>query len=181
MALPVYFVGLINLLYLLSLIFRLVRGHTRTATVGILVGALCVTGLLSFEAIESRNFVDVIEEYKTQQRAWRITVKKANRILQNKQDLGEPVNLVFTESWFHQRRHLHRLKYDRLIYLDPIDDNFIIRDGKLRGSLYLPQPGDLLINIDEDDLSFLGDELDHWRLIYAYDDELPYARIYERR
>ncbi len=181
MALPVYFVGLLNLLYLLTLLYAPLRLRAKTATPAIVVGAACIAGLLTFEATAGRNFVDVIQEYKTQQWAWRMTMKKAARALRHKHDLGETANLIYTESWFNERRHLDRLPFDRLIYLDPVDHYYLIKRGKGRGSLYQPQYGDLLINIDEDDLSFLGEELAHWHLLYTIDEALPYARIYQYR
>ena len=94
---------------------------------------------------------------------------------------GDEVNLIYSKSWFRNRDHLRRLKYDRLIYLDPDTHAHIIFDGVDTGQNYIPKPGDFLLNIDTGkQLEKHSIDLSSYQLIYEYDPDLSNGKIYRR-
>ena len=103
---------------------------------------------------------------------------KIDDITRDTKNDGKDVNLIFTKSWFNLNRHLDRLRYDRLIFLDPTTKKYTIIDGINKDEPYIPQKGDFLINIDQNGLDFLGKSLDSYDLIYSYSEKVKNGRIY---
>ena len=116
-----------------------------------------------------------------EQTSWRDTLGAAKALITQKVLAGEEVNLIYTKSWFDSERHLNRLRYQRLIYLDPDDRSYLVKDGTGRGAAYEPRKGDILINIDEKDLDFLGDELSKYDVIYEFDKGLGNGKLFAYR
>ena len=179
--LPVYFVALLNIVYLLWAAYRFCGSTLSRPALGVIVIALCSLGLLGYEYKEGHGFVDVIDRIDKAQTSWRDTLVAAKSLIAKKLEAGEEVNLIYTESWFDSRRHLNRLRYQRLIYLDPDDRSYLVKDGTGRGAGYTPKKGDILINVDQKDLDFLGDELSKYEVIYEFDKRMGNGKLFAYR
>ena len=164
--LPVYFVALLNILYFFGAAYNFSSNNLRKPALGVIAIVLCSLGLLGYEYREGSRFTDTIDRFRRVQTSWRDTLVTAKSFMAQKLEAGEEVNLIYTTSWFDDERYLNRLRYQRLIYLEPDDHSYLVKDGAGRGRAYTPKRGDILINIDRRDLDFLGDELSKYELIY---------------
>ena len=179
--LPVYFVALLNILWLFRAAHKYCGSTLSKPALGVTVIALFSLGLLGYEYKEGHGFVDVVYHIDREQTSWRDTLGAAKALITQKVLAGEEVNLIYTKSWFDSERHLNRLRYQRLIYLDPDDRSYLVKDGTGRGAAYEPRKGDILINIDEKDLDFLGDELSKYDVIYEFDKGLGNGKLFAYR
>ena len=92
---------------------------------------------------------------------------------------GEDVNLIYSKrSWFSAKRHLGRLRFDRLIEFDPRRNHFKVKKGIDQDQTYIPQAGDLIFTIDQD-ASSLHPLLERWpsELLYQDRNGHPNGRI----
>ena len=135
-------------------------------------------GVIALEHQGENTFFDRVQSTKTRQASWLTTIIKIDDITRDTKNDGKDVNLIFTKSWFNLNRHLDRLRYDRLIFLDPTTKKYTIIDGINKDEPYIPQKGDFLINIDQNGLDFLGKSLDSYDLIYSYSEKVKNGRIY---
>lgn len=73
-------------------------------------------------AVEHRfahHFQERFSSIRNTQRSWPATFDAARTLALETRRRGEPVNLIFSKSWFKHSDYLRSLPYDRLIYLDP--------------------------------------------------------------
>ena len=182
MALPVQFVATINLVVLWNWATRSWR--QRNHEPGKIVAASgCVASLalIGTEHLVRVDFHHRISKMRVSQESWRSTYDEIDRISKLAKKNGEEVNLIYSKSWFRNRDHLRRLKYDRLIYLDPDTHSHIIFDGIDTGKNYNPKPGDFLLNIDTGkQLEKHNIDTSSYQLIYEYDPDLSNGKIYRR-
>ena len=133
------------------------------------LGLAAVTSCLGFISLEHRlenNFAKNVNKIKAKQNSWQQTFEKVDLVTKKAKRRGDEVNLIFTKSWFRRKRHLDRFTYDRLIFFDPEDRSYTTIDGINSGEVYIPKPGDFLINIDRGNTDFLEGELNQYSEIY---------------
>ena len=95
---------------------------------------------------------------------------------------GEEINIIYSKSWFRNRGHLERLKFNRLIYYDIDLQTYTVVDGTDKGSTYKPQPGDFLLNIDTGKrLKNSSIDMAPYDKIWNYDDRESNGKIYRLR
>ena len=182
MALPVQFIATIDLVVLWNWATTSWRGRNQQAAKHVaLSGCFASLALIGSEHLARVDFHHRISEMQVSQESWRSTYDKIDRISKLAKQNGDEVNLIYSKSWFRNRDHLRRLKYDRLIYLDPDTHAHIIFDGIDAGQNYIPKPGDFLLNIDTGkQLEKHSIDLSSYQLIYEYDPDLSNGKIYRR-
>ena len=148
MALPVQFASTLNLVVLATwLIGWLQTRGINTRTLGIGTVVAC-GGLIGIEHLERRDFVHRINKMQIAQDSWVKTLDKMDQISQQALIAGEEINIIYSKSWFRNRGHLERLKFNRLIYYDLDLQTYTVMDGTGKGTSYQPKSGDFLLNID---------------------------------
>ena len=90
------------------------------------------------------------------------------------------MNVIISKSWFRRFNHLKRLHYDRLIYLNEDSKNYLIIDGKDKGSSYIPRKGDYFLDLDtgKKRMKEFGLNLKDFELIYKYSPNVSNGHIY---
>lgn len=181
MALPVNLVAVIDMLMVWAVSISpwlLKRSGQRTT------GAIGVGLSLSIVAVEHRfahHFQERFTSIRNTQRSWRGTFDQAQALALQSRRRGEPVNLIFSKSWFKHSDYLRTLPYDRLIYLDPDTGDSHVIDGIGQGERYRVQPGDLLLDLDSGNkLKKYGIDLRGYRRIYDFDPTVSNGHIYRR-
>ena len=179
MALPVQWVALLDLLFLWStwLEPRLQRRWPQTAINGL---AILSSGLiLTIEHRFAQTFISRWTDIHETQNSWRATLDQADTFARETRRKGEPVNLIFTKSWFKHSDTIKRLPFDRLIYLDPDKKEYKILEGRNRKQLYQPQPGDLFLDIGSGNkLKKYGIDISDLELLYTFNPKVSNGRIY---
>ena len=178
LSLPIQFVGVLDLLYLWTIVYRVLPARPAAARVAP-VAAILVALILAYEQATPPNFFTKVSTVKQVERSWLATYRKARKLVQEKIARGEEVNIIYTRSWFNDARHLNRLHYDRLIFLDPTDHSYTVMAGTGQGSLYRPKSGDLLLLIDKRGVPVLGHAIQDYKLVFDYDKNSDNAKIYE--
>lgn len=179
LALPIQFVAALNILFL----WGMVSARTRTAP-GVqhavsIFALLTIVVLIAYEHTHKPNFFNAVLDIKAQQTAWMKTFHKAESFAQRKNARGEAVNVLYTKSWFRHYRHLDRINYDRLVFLDPKNLTYTVMKGANQGEQYTPQSGDLLVNPDNRDIHLIRDELAKYRVLFDANPNLRNGKIYE--
>ncbi|MGB5834695.1 MAG: hypothetical protein WBG92_22280 [Thiohalocapsa sp.] len=181
LALPVYYVALLDILYMGVIVYNYASSRIKPNAAYLPGVVVCFALLFFHESKGGASFYSTLTYYKDVQSSWETTFNKVDEIAREKFATGDEVNIIYTKSWFNDGRHLDRLRYHRLIYLDPIDHNYVVKDGVNPGAHYKPKPGDIFINIDKDNLDFVENELQDLEMVYAYDEGRRNGRIYEFR
>ena len=124
------------------------RMHWRTTAC---LGTAFTLSLLGAESQLSRpSFASKVNHMKRRQESWLGAYTNMNSIGRTLKQQGETVNIIYSsKSWLSRRRHLGRLRYDRLIEYDPKQNVYEIVDGINKDSTYQPIQGDLVLNIDK--------------------------------
>ena len=179
MALPVQFIAVIDILVIWAsgVRPRLSRrvGEHRITPLAVALSSC----LLTFELLLPENFYVRIRDMTLTHRSWAATYREADAVLREARTSGEPVNLIFSKSWFRRFGHLKRLKYDRLVYLNEQDKSYLIMDGIGKGGSYKPKKGDFFLDIDAGSaLSKKFDiDLSEYKEIYRYSPSLSNGRL----
>ena len=152
LALPVQLVTVLNLTWLWSSLIatQLPQNMPRRlqATLG---SALAMTLVMTESNLSKPSFGAIVTSIKQRQASWLGAFERTDQVARSIKRKGKEVNIIYSEnSWFSHKRHLGRLKYDRLIEYDPETNNYLIEDGINEGEPYTPSSGDIVINIDED-------------------------------
>ena len=147
-------------------------------------GAIGVGLSLSIVAVEHRfahHFQERFTSIRNTQRSWRATFDQAHELAAETRRRGEPVNLIFSKSWFKHSDYLRTLPFDRLVYIDPDSGQSRIVEGIDRGQPYQAQAGDLFLDIDSGKkLKKFGIDLSQYQLIYEFDPKVSNGHIYRR-
>ena len=69
-------------------------------------------------------------------------------ITRRAKEKGETINLIYSKGWFKHSDQMKKLTYDRLVYYDIDNRQYIIKAGIDKGKPYSPQTGDYLVDID---------------------------------
>ena len=181
MALPVQFASTLNLVVLATwLIGWLQTRGINTRTLGIGTVVAC-GGLIGIEHLERRDFVHRINKMQIAQDSWVKTLDKMDQISQQALIDGEEINIIYSKSWFRNRGHLERLKFNRLIYYDLDLQTYTVMDGTGKGTSYQPKSEDFLLNIDTGRrLNKLGFDMSPYKKIWDYSDKESNGKIYRR-
>ena len=79
-----------------------------------------------------------------------MTYEKLDKTSREIRESGDDVNIIVNKkSRFSVKRHLNRIPYSSLIEYMPNENQFIIKDGAHKGSIYIPKVGDLIANLDK--------------------------------
>ena len=118
----------------------------RTATLGTAIASAIVI----FESkVLQPSFLSTFHSTRHQQASSLKTYQHVEELAQKTKQIGNDVNIIYSDkSWYSRKRHLDRIKYDRLIEYDSQAETFRIKDGINKDSIYDPKPGDIIINID---------------------------------
>lgn len=140
-----------------------------------ILGGIGVTGILlliGYEHLDTRtSFYGHASRVHELHNSWEETYKEIDELTRKLKQDGNEVNIVYSsKSWLSWRRHLDRLRYDRLVEWNPGYNKFIVRDGMGKKSDYLPQNGDIYINIDRNDKQILPTTPGYdYKKIYQFD------------
>ena len=181
MALPVQFASTLNLVVLAQWLISWLqtRGvNTRKLGVGTVVAC---SGLIGIEHLERRDFAHRINKMQIAQDSWVKTLDQMDQISQQALVNGEEINIIYSKSWFRNRGHLERLKFNRLVYYDLDLQTYTVMDGTGKGSSYEPKIGDFLLNIDTGRrLKEYGFDMSSYQKIWDYSDKKSNGKIYRR-
>ena len=179
MALPVQWVALLDLLFLWStwLEPRLQKHWPQAAINGL---AIFTSGLiLAIEHRFAQTFISRWSDIHETQNSWRATLDQADAFARKARRKGEPVNLIFTKSWFKHSDTIKKLPFDRLVYLDPEKKEYKILEGRNRKQIYKPQPGDFFLDIGSGNkLKKYGVDVSRLELLYTFNPRVSNGRIY---
>jgi hypothetical protein len=113
------------------------------------LGSAVVLGTIGIDHLQPTNFRATVGTIKDRQQAWLEAYQAIDITTAPFRNRGDTVNLIYSnQSWFTAKRHLGRLKYDRLIEFNPKNNGFLIEEGIQKGEEYTPQTGDFLFSID---------------------------------
>ena len=182
MALPVQFIATINLMVLWIWATESIpasRGNLKTISLAGVIASSCLIGA---EHLGRDDFHHRIVTMRTTHDSWVKTLDQLNQITKKSREKGEEVNIIYAKSWFRNRGPLERLNHDRLIYFDFDSNKYTIMHGTDKGSSYIPQKGDFLVNIDTGTKRFEQFKFDMtpYRKIYDYSPDESNGMIYRR-
>lgn len=156
-----------------------------------LLGSIGVAGsllLIGYEHLDSRtSFYGHASRVHELHNSWEETYNEIDYLARKLKKDGKEVNIIYTsESWLSDRRHLNRLRYDRLVEWNTGYKKFIVKDGhsKNKDSDYLPQNGDIYINIDRTDKILPSHSDFSYQLLYQFNHKKTgriNGQIYEMR
>ena len=154
-----------------------------------LVSSVGVAGsllLVGYEHLDFRtSFYGHASRVHELHNSWEETYNTIDKLSRKLKEDGNEVNIIYTsQSWLSERRHLDRLRYDRLVEWNPGYNKFIVMDGIGRKSTYLPRNGDIYINIDRTDQILPTPPGYKYKKIYQFNHkhtDLINGQIYEIR
>ena len=181
LALPVQLVIVLDALYVWSAwITPHLSARMNNKSIGLIGSGACVL-LIGIDHLQKENFASAVHDVTHKQVTWERAYNATRRRLKSARSNGEEINLIFTDSWFNRKRHLDKLPFNRLIFMDPTKNTYTVLDGKGKGDAYKPQSGDYLINIDRDNLEELVYDLEDYDKIYSADEGVEFGNLYRRR
>ena len=182
MSLPIQFVAVLDILMIWESLVapklkRRMNGRQAQAM------ALCTTLLLlNIEDRQADTFRQRAQLISWKQRSWRTTLNETMAITRRAKEKGETINLIYSKGWFKHSDQMKKLTYDRLVYYDIDNKQYIIKAGIDKGKPYSPQTGDYLVDIDTGrKLTKNGIDLSKYDLLYQEDPTREYARIFRHR
>ena len=114
------------------------------------IGVAAVLGTVALDHLQQPSFAKTVSTVKIRQQSWLQAYKAIDATTAPIKARGEAVNLIYSKrSWFSTKRHLNRLRFDRLIEFNPERNLFSVEEGIGKGEVYTPQPGDVLFSIDK--------------------------------
>ena len=181
LALPVQIVVVLDILYAWTVwVTPYLSTRVKEKTLGLLGSSACVL-LIGSDQIRKENFFTAVHDVSQKQVIWQRTYNSTRRRLKAARSNGENINLIFTDSWFNRKRHLGRLPYHRLIFLNPSKQSYVVLDGEGSGEKYKPQTGDYLINIDRENIHEYVHDLDKYEKIYSVKKNMQSGSLYRRK
>lgn len=147
-----------------------------------LAGAGFSAVIVGLEHTSATTFFNQVSDIRSTQLSWQTTLQETIRLAQTTKEKGEPVNLIFSKSWFKHSEYLRSLPFDRLIYIDPDTKETRVIAGINKGKTYQPKSGDYFLNIDSGKkLSKYNIDLSSYDLIYDFNPSLSQGKIYRHR
>ena len=181
MALPVQFISTLNLVVLATWFSDWLQNkNVKSGAIGI--GAVIASGSwIGVEHLERRDFQQRIGKMHDNQDSWVKTLDQMDKISQQALLDGDEINIIYSKSWFRNRGHLERLKYNRLVYYDLDSGSYTVMDGTGKGQAYIPKRGDFLLNIDTGNrLNDFGFDMSPYQKIWDYGEKKSNGKIYRR-
>ena len=146
----------------------------------LIFGASACTVIMGIKHLQEKNLLATAQNFKRQdiwEKTFNTTKKKPKRAKSKSQE----VNPTDTDSWFKRKRHLDKLPYHRLIFLDPNKQTYEVVDGNGKSKAYLPQKGNYLINIDKQNLHKIVHDIESCDQIYSANETTHFGKLYLRR
>ncbi len=114
------------------------------------IGVATVLITVAVDHYQNTSFAHSVYTIKIRQQSWLNAYEAIDATTAPIKAKGEAINLIFSkDSWFSAKRHLSRLRFDRLIEFDPKRNLFSVEEGIGKGEAYKPQQGDFLFSIDK--------------------------------
>ena len=85
------------------------------------------------EHLQKQSFAVAVHDVTHKQATWEKAYNATRRRLKAARSDGKEVNLIYTDSWFTRKRHLDKLPFNRLIFLDPATNIYTVLDGRGKG------------------------------------------------
>lgn len=181
LALPVQLIIVLDILFAWSTwIYPYLSTKMSNKSISMIGSAACAL-LIGVEHLQKQSFAAAVHDVTHKQATWEKAYNATRRRLKAARSDGKEVNLIYTDSWFTRKRHLDKLPFNRLIFLDPATNIYTVLDGRGKGEAYKPQSGDYLINVDRDNLAELVDDLSDYTKIYSADNNVEYGNLYQRK
>ena len=180
LTLPVQWVTVLDLGFVWACWISPALQRHSSARVAGAMGSAVVLGTIGIDHLQPPNFAASVSTIKVRQQSWMEAYQAIDAISTPIRTQGEAINLIYSkQSWFSAKRHLGRLRFDRLIEFDPQRNRFSVEEGTGKGALYTPQAGDLLFTIDKD-ASTLQPLLERWptQLLYQDNNGQENGRVY---
>ena len=179
MALPVHLVAVIDILTIwnnwIGPQLTLLCGKQLTSFAGFGI-ALVVLGIEDRQAYTFRYRANDITQ---KQRSWYGTYDAMKRIALKTRKKGEPINIIFSKSWFKHSDYLKQIPHDRIVLFDVDNRTHTIISGINQGKNYSPRSGDFFLDIDTGKrIEQYNVDLGPYRQIYQFKPELQNGRIY---
>lgn len=180
MSLPIHFVAVIDILAIWCIGPRPWLQNNLNAKAITGIGFLCSSAIIYTELQFPGNAYSRIKNITRTHRSWEGTYNQSSLVLREAREQGKEVNVIISKSWFRRFNHLKRLHYDRLIYLNEDSKNYLIIDGKDKGSSYIPRKGDYFLDLDtgKKRMKEFGLNLKDFELIYKYSPNVSNGHIY---
>ena len=181
MALPAQFIATINLVVLIIWLSSWLQTKGWQSSVLSVAAVSASSGLIGMEYLGRDDFFHRISKMQSNQDSWVKTYDQIDKISKIARQEGDEVNIIYSKSWFRNRGHLERLKYDRLVYYDLDAGTYTIMDGINKGAPYVPKKGDILLNIDTGKrLKEFGFDMSPYKQIWTYGDHKTNGKIYRK-
>ena len=150
LVLPVQLITILNITWLWAAFLAPKLNQHLSWRLTASLGTAATLTLIGLETqLNQTTFFSRVNAMKRTQNSWMEAYINANQIASSIKQKGEPVNIIYnSSSWLSPKRHLHRIRYDRLIEYDPETDTCLIVDGINKGTTYIPKSGDIILNID---------------------------------
>ena len=170
LSLPVQWVTVLDLCFIWTCWISPALERRSSARLAGAVGSAVVLGSIGLDHLQPPNVAASVGTIKVRQQSWLEAYQAIDATTAPIRTRGEAINLIYSkQSWFSAKRHLGRLRFDRLIEFDPQRNRFSVEEGTGKGETYTPQVGDLLFTIDKD-ASTLQPLLERWPTQLLYQD-----------
>ena len=150
--LPFVFASVLNMLWIWSTVSGKLRNKIKQKNI---IGALGISGsflIIGLEHIDiNTSFYGHASRVQELHNSWEESFERIDEITRSYFEQGRQVNLIYSnDSWFSDSRHLNRLRYHKLIEWNSGSNSFKVKDGigAESNAPYMPDQGDLFINID---------------------------------
>ena len=151
LALPFQLIAAINIAWAWTLLIEIYRDQSFRERKKI-IGAILASAIIIFADHQTARdtFINNTIEQKLEQSYIQLTYEKLDKTSREIRESGDDVNIIVNKkSRFSVKRHLNRIPYSSLIEYMPNENQFIIKDGAHKGSIYIPKVGDLIANLDK--------------------------------
>ena len=177
---PIQIVFAIDILYFVCLLtqnYYFNKCFNRTIATAVVFGIASFATLLEWPVFSSRVTTEI-----RRQDDWTATYHAIKKLSKEMKRNGQEVNIIFPNGWFNETRHLNRLNYDRLIKIQASTGKYVVKEGigRRRNYDYIPNDGDLLLNIDRRQLKEKLPMIDFscYQLVYDANPSVDYGKIY---
>ena len=151
LALPFQLIAAINIAWAWTLLVEKYR-HQSAREGKKIIGAILtsIVVILADHRTARDTFINNTIEQKFEQSYIQSTYEKLDKTSREIRESGDDVNIIVNKkSRFSVKRHLNRIPYSSLIEYMPNENQFIIKDGTHKGSIYTLKVGDLIANLDK--------------------------------
>lgn len=170
LTMPVQWVTVLDLCFVWACWISPALEHRSSPRLAGAVGSTVVLCSIGIDLLNLPNFAANVGRIKVRQQSWLDAYQAIDATTAPIRSKGEAINLIYSkQSWFSTKRHLGRLRFDRLIEFDPERNRLSVEEGTGKDEIYIPQAGDLLFTIDKDS-GTLQPLLERWPTQLLYQD-----------